>query len=201
MPFGFVLVGGRSSRMGRSKPLLTHRGVPLARIAADKLAFVCGRAALVGKDPRPYARIPYPFVPDGVEEHAAIYGVLAALDWSPEETNLVLAADLPRCPEALLASLLAEAEQREAKALVPISGGRLQPLCAVWRRSALPLLHHVVLGGSLALVHALEAIGAETLSEEEVAALPGGQPESFDNVNTPEDYALLESEDPSSDPP
>ena len=38
--------------MGRDKTRLPYRGRPMALHQAEKLAVVCGRVALVGKDPR-----------------------------------------------------------------------------------------------------------------------------------------------------
>src|SRR5438552_15786561 len=121
MPFGFVLVGGRSQRMGRDKTRLAYRGRPMALHQAEKLAFVCGRAALVGKDRQTFADVPYPFVEDGASPNAAAFGIVAALDFSPEETNIVLAADIPRCSESFLAALLDVAEAILAPAIVPVS--------------------------------------------------------------------------------
>src|ERR1039458_8407506 len=86
--YGFVLVGGLSTRMGRDKTRLPYRGTPVALHQAEKLAAVCGRVALVGKDPEIFAGSRFPFVTDGAPEAAAAFGVAAALAFSPEETNL-----------------------------------------------------------------------------------------------------------------
>jgi molybdopterin-guanine dinucleotide biosynthesis protein A len=195
MPFGFVLVGGRSLRMGRDKTRLPYRGRPMAVFQAEKLAFVCGRAALVGKSKKGLDRCGYPFVEDGAEPHAAAYGILAALAYSPEELNLVVAADIPRVPEAFLGALLEVAEAIPAPAVVPVSGGHPQTLCAVWRRSALVPLTARAASGDLSIIGALKALGAVLIPEKETAAMPGGEPESFLNVNTPEEYARLEEEE------
>jgi molybdopterin-guanine dinucleotide biosynthesis protein A len=195
MSFGFVLVGGRSSRMGRDKSLLPYRGRPMALHQAAKLAFVCGRAALVGKDPRPFVGTSYPFVTDGAEPHASAFGVLAALSWSPVDLNLIVAADLPRCPEAFLAALLAAAEEAPAApAVVPVVGGHVQTLCAAWRRSALLPLTKRVADGDYSLRDVLTSMGALLVPEIEIATWPGGSPESFFNVNTPEEYESLGDE-------
>jgi molybdenum cofactor guanylyltransferase len=194
MPYGFVLVGGRSARMGRDKTRLPYRGVPMALHQAEKLAVVCGRVALVGKDPEAFGDSRFPYVLDEAPEAAAACGVAAALAFSPEETNLVLAADVPRCPESFLAALLDVAEAIHAPAVVPVSGGRAQPLCAVWRRSALAVLRSRLGAKDYSLVDALHALRAVLIPEEVTAAMAGGAPENFFNVNTPEEYEALERE-------
>ncbi len=174
--------------------MLPYRGRPMAVLQAEKLSFVCGRVALVGKDRAPYADLHFPFVEDKADPVAAAFGVVAALSYSPEDTNLILAVDVPRCSEAFLASLLDVAEAIPAAAVVPISGGKPQPLCAVWRKAALLPLMGRLSGGDYSLVDALTAVGAVLIPEEETAALPGGEPENFFNVNTPQDYEELEKE-------
>lgn len=180
--------------MGRDKARLPYRGRAMALHQADKLALVCGRAALVGKDPAAFAGAPLPYVTDGAVEPAAAFGVAAALAFSPEETNLILAADVPRCPEAFLAALLEVAEAIHAPAVVPVSGGRPQPLCAVWRRSALAPLRARLAAGDYSLVGALDELHAVLIPEEATSAMPGGAPANFFNVNTPEEYESLQSE-------
>ncbi|MFI5119571.1 MAG: molybdenum cofactor guanylyltransferase [Thermoanaerobaculia bacterium] len=194
MPYGFVLVGGRSERMGRDKTRLPYRGVPMALHQAEKLAVVCGRVALVGKDRGTFLDSRFPYVTDESSEPAAAFGITAALAFSPEETNLVLAADVPRCPESFLAALLDIADAIHAPAVVPVSGGRPQPLCAVWRKSALAPLRSRLGAGDYSLVAALHALHAVLIPEEVTAGMAGGAPESFFNVNTPEEYEALEAE-------
>ncbi len=201
MPYGFVLVGGRSSRMGRDKTRLPYRGVPMALHQAEKLAVVCGNVALVGKNPEAFLDSRFPYVTDESPETAAAFGVEAALAFSPEETNLVLAADVPRCPEAFLAALLDVADAIHAPAVVPVSGGRAQPLCAVWRRSALAPLRARLEAGDYSLIAALHAFHAVLIPEEVTAAMAGGAPENFFNINTPEEYEALEGEAPPHGPP
>ena len=194
MAFGFVLVGGLSTRMGRDKALLPLGGVPMALLQARKLERVCGGAAFVGKEPGPFAALGYPFVADLSAERAALHGVLAALEWSPEELNVVLAADVPRIPEKLLEALLAHLESSGAPVVVPADAGHPQPLCAAWSKGALPALRLAVAAGSLSLRRIVEAARALVLSEEETALLPGFASGAFRNVNTPEEYRAAEEE-------
>jgi molybdopterin-guanine dinucleotide biosynthesis protein A len=174
--------------MGRDKTRLPYAGQPMALHQAAKLARVCGRAALVGKHPELFAGAPYPFVEDGASPSAAAFGVAAALAASPDDTNVVLAADIPRVSERFLAALLDVAEAMPADAIVPVSGGVAQPLCAVWRRSAHAKLVARLAAGDYELVGALREIRTVLIPEAATAALPGGEPANFLNVNTPEDY-------------
>ncbi len=193
--FGFVLVGGLSQRMGEDKTRLLYRGRPMALHQAEKLSFVCGRAALVGKGTHPFPSSGYRFVDDGAETLAPIYGVLAALSWSPDDLNVVVAADIPRCPESFFAALLEIAEAVPAAVVVPVIGGKLQTLCSVWRRSAIPALREAILADRLSLRGPIERLSAVIVPEDETVLMPGGRPENFLNVNGPEDYEELTKDD------
>jgi molybdenum cofactor guanylyltransferase len=189
--YGFVLVGGLSRRMGGDKTRLLYRGRPMALHQAEKLALVCGRAALVGKRESPFPESGYRFVDDGAEETAPIYGVYAALAWSPDDLNLVVAADVPRCPEPFLSALVEVAEALPAPVVVPMVAGEMQTLCAVWRKSAIPVLRERIAAGRLSMKGAIERLSAVVVPESETIRMPGGTPENFLNVNRPEDYEEL----------
>jgi len=192
--YGFVLVGGRSSRMGRDKALLPVGGVPMALLQARKLEGLCAKVCFVGKEPGELGALGHPFVRDGTEERAALHGLVAALAASPEEECLVLAADLPLVPAELLEALRARREEAGAPAVVPWDGGGPQPLCSAWSTRALPALRAAVATGDLCLRRALAAAGAIVLAAAETERLPGFRPGVFRNVNTLEEYRALEEE-------
>ena len=87
---GFVLVGGKSSRMGRDKALLPWNGRTFAEHAAGIVAEACGSAALVG-DPSLYGSFGYRVFADRFPGCGPIGGVLTALtvaNVSPPETSI-----------------------------------------------------------------------------------------------------------------
>jgi len=192
--YGFVLVGGLSSRMGRDKALLPVGGVPMALLQAKKLEGLCTKVCFVGKEPGELAASGYPFVADATDERAALHGLVAALGASPEEECLVLAADLPLVPAELLEALRARREASGAPAVVPWDGAGPQPLCSAWSTRALPALRASAATGDLSLRRALESAGAIVLDAAETERLPGHRPGVFRNVNTPEEYRAVEEE-------
>ena len=177
--------------MGEDKTRLLYGGKPMAVHQIEKVALVCGRAALVGKSAHPFPDSGYRFVADGSDLQAPIFGIYAALSFSPEDLNLVLAADVPRVPESFLASLLEVAEAVPAAVVVPVVGGEMQTLCAVWRRSALPALREAIEAGRLSMKGPIERLAGVIIPEGETIQMPGGGPENFLNVNRPEDYEEL----------
>ena len=179
---GFVLAGGRSSRMGRDKSLLELEGEALVERAARRVAAAAGSVALVGDAGR-HAKFGWPVVVDLRPGQGPLGGIESALA-SPfaGQWNLIVACDLPELTAGFLRRLLDTAEASGCDALLPhTSGGRPQPLCAVYRRSARQALEERFRTGTRKVTLALEELVVHRLEVSEVL--------QFQNVNTPEDWA------------
>lgn len=96
----YVLAGGRSSRMGQDKALLSLGGRPLVQHAVSKLRQLTEEVYLLGSRPElaPFA----PLVPDLREGCGPLGGIEAALAHTSREWILVLPVDMPFLPTALL---------------------------------------------------------------------------------------------------
>ena len=97
---GFVLAGGRSTRMGQDKALLPLNGVPLIQRAVRKLRKLTSQVCILGSRPElsPFA----PLVPDLRESCGPLGGMEAALSHTSCDWSLVLPVDMPFLPAALL---------------------------------------------------------------------------------------------------
>src|SRR6266403_4268845 len=111
---GFVLAGGKSSRMGAGtdKVFLEFGGQTLLDRALAVMGSVCDRVAIVGEPAkfRNYESV----VPDIFPGCGPLAGIHAALLHSSAELNLMLAVDMPFVSRELLAFLFAAAEAGDA---------------------------------------------------------------------------------------
>src|SRR5271156_1644278 len=101
---GYVLAGGRSSRMGRDKALLELGGKPLALHAVTKLQRVCSDVHILSENRELSAYAP--LVSDLHPGCGPIGGIEAAFAHSTHEWNLFLPVDMPFFPSALLFALV-----------------------------------------------------------------------------------------------
>jgi molybdopterin-guanine dinucleotide biosynthesis protein A len=178
---GFVLVGGQSSRMGRDKALLPYGGSTMASHVAFEVKTAAGSAVLVG-DPKRYGGLGYPVVPDLRPGWGPLAGIEAALGSTGALWNLVAACDMPRLSARFLRTLLERAEGRGGLCTVPVApGGGPEPLCAVWRSDALPVVAAALDRGVRKMAEALEIAGAAYWPVDDAAW--------FENWNEPEDRA------------
>jgi molybdenum cofactor guanylyltransferase len=188
-PVGVVLAGGSSRRMGRDKTLLAPGGESLPAMAARRLAAVCAEVAVAD---RGRGLLPgLPSLPDGPGRGPAA-GILGAAEAYPGRRLLVLACDLPRVPEALLAALARPMEDW----VVPRWREGVEPLCALYGPAALAVLDRRIARGLFAL-HELagEDLAVRILEEVELARF-GDPEEIFLNLNAPEDWERYVASDP-----
>lgn len=180
---GFVLVGGRSSRMGADKALLPYAGLPLASHIAAQLAPVVDEVCFVGGDPVRYAGLGRLVLPDLSPGAGPVGGIVTALRHSRSTWNLVTACDLPAVKPALFEEILDRIRASAVQCLVPVTpDGKEQVLCAAYRRDAVEGLSAALEEGDRKLRSAVRRLDT-VFWRVEMASWPA-------NLNTPEDWAF-----------
>ncbi len=182
-----VLAGGKSSRMGTDKALLEVGGRGILRRTCELLRPLVDDLFLVTDHPEPYAGLGLPATPDVHPGRGAAGGIHAALLHAAHPLVLCVACDMPHLAGGVL-ELLLGADLAGADALVPLVGGRPEPLLALYAKSALPGFERAVATGRLRVVEALEGLRVLHLDESRLAAADPGL-RSFVNVNTPDELA------------
>lgn len=187
---GFILTGGRSSRMGADKAFLDFGGRTLLERALGIMRQTCSNLAIVGE---PAKFVTYgTVVPDVYPACGPLAGIHAALRHSSAELNLVLAVDMPFVSPALLAFLLAAASDTDAIVTVPGTARGFQPLCAVYRRSFAAPAEEALRAGKYKVDALFSAVAVRIIEESELAAA-GFSDRVFSNVNTPEDLRAAQA--------
>jgi molybdenum cofactor guanylyltransferase len=159
---GYVLAGGRSSRMGRDKALLELAGKPLVRHAVKKLRRVCMDVRVLSDNPELAAYAP--IVPDIHPDCGPIGGIEAALGHSIFEWNLFLPVDMPFLPSAFISSWVRHwlrDEDRGARIRMFKVEGRPQPGFCLVHREVLPFLTAALERGHFKLMTVFEEAGRE----------------------------------------
>jgi molybdopterin-guanine dinucleotide biosynthesis protein A len=188
---GFVLAGGKSSRMGPNtdKAFLDFHGQSLLERALTVAGMVCDHVTIVG-EPAKFSRYGS-VVADIFPGCGPLAGIHAALTRSTAELNLMLAVDMPFVSRELLAFLFAAAAASDAVITVPRTGRGFQPLCAVYRRDFSTAAEQALRAGKYKVDAAFSGVPVRVIEEDELAAA-GFSERSFFNVNTPQDRQAAE---------
>ena len=167
--------------MGCHKALLPFRGGALVESVTRAVQSAAGSAVLVG-NPRLYEHLAYPAIPDLYPGTGPLGAIVTALRHTSADWNLVAACDMPALSREFLRVLIDATANCDADALVPVGlSGRPEPLCAAYRRRALPVLERALGRGVRSVRAALEDLRLTLVSVPELTY--------FQNVNTPEEWA------------
>lgn len=185
---GFVLAGGASRRMGRSKPELCLDGETMLERQIRLLRSVVRRVVVVGGSPGYLDDFDVPRVPDALPGRGPLAGLYTALHESRTEFNMVLGCDLPFVHRCLLGFIAGRAVASGCDVTVPRSqDGRLQPLCAVYHRRILYAVRTSLEAGENRFISFFPRVRWKAVEWRELADA-GFRPSMFSNMNTPEDY-------------
>lgn len=183
-----VLAGGAGRRIGGAKPDRHLAGTSLLTHALKAAHGWGAPTVLVLRDPMQVREVDDQVILDDPDIPGPLGGLASALAWADAngaDRVLTIPCDMPFLP-ADLRVRLDQALTAEAGVAVAASDGRLYPVCALWRTSALPALHRRAREGQLSLNGLGEAVGRI------VVDWPIAGRDPFLNINTLDDLALAE---------
>jgi molybdopterin-guanine dinucleotide biosynthesis protein A len=186
---GFVLAGGKSSRMGRDKALMQFGGKHLVLRAADVLAPFVKEVSLLGPVDR-YENLPLPVIADKWPDQGPLAAVCTGLLSSHAEWNVFLACDLPRLSRQFIQLLVQRVRTTHADAVVPRTVDGWQPLAAAYHSRCQTAFGRAIEEGERSIIRAIGTIQVEVISNADLAGAGVSEAE-LANVNTPEDWARL----------
>ncbi|MFZ0793181.1 MAG: molybdenum cofactor guanylyltransferase [Candidatus Korobacteraceae bacterium] len=184
----FILAGGRSSRMGSDKALLSFGGQTLLQRALQTAAAAAETIAIVGPGKRyaPYGEV----IEDVYAGCGPLAGIHAALAASKTDLNLMLSVDMPLMTADFLRWLARQAQASDETIVVPDVLGGPQPLCALYRRQVRKVAEEALKRGEYKIGRLFSQVPTRYLSEQEITTA-GFSITIFSNVNTREEFEAL----------
>jgi len=182
---GLILAGGASSRMGENKALLALEGRKLIERVADALAALTDDILIIANEAEPYRFLDRPIIPDIRPGYGPLMGLYSGLKAARGELALLAAVDMPFLSPDYLRFLLALAPGYDV--VIPRTGHRLHPLCAVYRReSCLPAIEQAIARGQRRLIAFHPQMRVRQVDEAELRRIDPDL-RALMNVNTPEE--------------
>jgi len=179
---GYILAGGKSSRMGEDKGLKLFHGKALVQAVIDQMLLAIDKVVIVS-DNKKYQQFGLEVIEDVFKNSGPAGGIYTALQHSTTEKNFVVSCDMPNISFQAIQFML---EKSSLNAIcVPQFKNKLEPLFGVYPKSCLPIWKTSMNKGiykltDLAVKYNLEKIVVDKnpLFSEKI----------FQNINTNDDF-------------
>jgi molybdopterin-guanine dinucleotide biosynthesis protein A len=186
---GAILAGGKSSRMGQNKALMSLGGHRLIDRVAHVLADIFAELLLVTNTPEIYADLGVPMVNDVFPEKGSLGGIYSAVYHAPTLYCFVVACDMPFLQAAVVRYLVDHIADHDV--VIPDVHGEMQPLHAVYSKTCLAPIRQRLDANRLKIIGFLPDVRVRIVTTGEVLRL---DPElhTFQNLNTPAEFQATE---------
>lgn len=179
-----ILAGGKSRRMNyNNKSFLSFDGETFIEKIIHVLERKFDDIIIIANDESSYLKYKKEVYKDIYVGKGPMAGIHSALKNSKNDYVFVVATDMPFVSEKALELILGNIENHEI--VVPMSAGKLHPLCGVYSKNILPKIEKSLEAGNYKLIDFLLTCNTFVVNGDEIK-------ESFRNINTPEDYNKME---------
>jgi len=177
-----ILAGGKSSRFGTDKGLAVFRNKPLIQHVITIANEISKDIFIISNNPV-YQKFELPLFNDQFKSKGPLGGLHSALKNSAHEHCFLMACDMPFLKPDLFHGLF---KNRQHQAVVPVYQNRPEPLCALYHRSALPLVEKHLREGKLKMTDTIEQLDHHWYHVDENCEFYDSQ--MFANINTISDW-------------
>ena len=184
-----ILAGGKARRMGGAdKGLIKLHGKPMVEYIISALQPQAGNIIInANRNPEQYAAYGLPVVADMLGDYfGPLVGMATGMHATDKSYIVTAPCDSPFIPPTLVETLYRSLDDNQAEISVAHDGVRMQPVFAMLRCKLLPdLLAYLDEGG-----RKIDSwYGQQRLAVADFSDLP----DTFMNLNTPEDKLALEN--------
>lgn len=173
-----ILAGGKSSRMGEDKGLMSLFGKPMIEYVIDE-AKTLGKPIQIISNNSNYKKFELPVFKDKFEEKGPLSGIYSALYNSKKEYNLILSCDVPYAKVELFNFILSKCEGYEVT--LPSKEERIHPLIGVYQKSLIPHFEREINNSRLKVLDAIQNLNGQIVDASEFEKI------NFKNLNSRRD--------------
>ena len=184
---GVILTGGKSSRMGQDKALLSVSGVQLIRRILDVFEKLFDEILVVTNKTGRHAGSGYREVADIIPDCGPLGGIYTGLYYAKSDRIFVASCDLPFIEDSTVKIVISEAVSYDI--VVPDDGCRLHPLHAVYSRKCTPFIRKWLDNGFYNVTKFINEVEELSVRKVQMSDRVAGNKDlkCFFNMNTRED--------------
>lgn len=179
---GYILAGGKSSRMGTDKGLLLIEGKAMIEYVIEQMQPVFDNLVIVSNNPE-YEKFGLKVIPDLIKDIGPAGGIYTALNHSDSQLNFMVSCDMPFVTQEAIAFIVKNADENQIVLLENI--GKLEPLFGVYSKECEEKWLQLIQQGKFKLQDMVLHFKVKTIPVENNEIFAAS---FFKNINTKEDF-------------
>ncbi len=188
---GIILCGGKSTRMGQNKALISIEGTPIIQRIQTLFERLFEEIIIVTDQRHLFLNLDAKIYPDLIPDRGVLGGLYTGLFFSSFPFSFSVGCDMPFLKEPVIQFLLRNI--KDIDVVVPRTRDGLQPLHAVYSKTCLEPMKRLMESGNCRIADFYSMVKVKIVDERDFSSLDPTR-ESFINVNTPEDLLLIKKE-------
>ena len=184
-----ILAGGKSSRMGTDKGLITIGEKSMIEYILNELAASEIKDIIIVSNNLEYKKFGLPVYPDIIKDKGPLGGIYTGLIKSSRLRNVVLSCDIPLISSKVINHLIDNSA--DFPVLVSKYEDKIHPLIGIWDASLIPSIGENLIKDRLRLKDYLNENGAVYTDLKECGIILENT--TLMNVNTPDELKRLKN--------
>jgi molybdenum cofactor guanylyltransferase len=179
-----ILAGGKGKRFdNQAKGLLKYDDRNFMEVITEELSKVTNDI-IISANTTDYNYLNYPVYPDIIPDKGPMGGLFTGLTVSKNQTNLVIACDMPFISSDFLYDLSRQLQDYDA--VIPITSNRKHPLYGCYSKNCIYQIHHLLRKNILKMQDLFNFLSIKYIEIDE--PLSTQNIKQVSNINTLEDY-------------
>jgi molybdopterin-guanine dinucleotide biosynthesis protein A len=166
---GIILAGGKSSRMGKEKGLVSFQGDFMISHVIRNIRPICNEIIICANDTG-YNFLGYPVIPDEIRGSGPAGGILSGLKKSKNNKSLIISCDLPHASTSFLREIYSRAEEYDI--ILCNQSDRLQPLCGIYDHIIAQKLEEMIRSGKRKMQDLVKSFNTRVLRQGDMTGYP-----------------------------
>ena len=178
---GYILAGGRSSRMGEDKGLILLNRKPIISYVINQLRPAVDKIIIVSNN-TVYAQFGYEVIEDTIKNIGPSAGILAALNHTDTEKNFIVSCDMPFITTSSIEYIINKSNDYQIA--VPIYKDKYEPMFAVYSKECVNKWEELIMLGTFKMMYIINHFSVLKLNVDNNQEFNDS---IFININTKED--------------
>lgn len=179
---GYILAGGKSSRMGTDKGLLLFEGKAMIQYVIDQMQPLFDNLVIVSNN-REYEKFGLKVIPDLIKNIGPAGGIYTALKHSEAKLNFIVSCDMPFITKEAIAFIIENTN--ESQIVLLENQGKLEPLFGIYSKDCENTWFELIQQNTIKLQDMVLKFKLKTIPVENNEIF---KESFFNNINTKADF-------------